>query len=157
MPVETHDPGWKRFVFILRESDVFERPHQNLSGFLLGEIIAPQRYGEEIFVLGVPDDGSDMFLLLLIVESPNGEEFSLRAVGLFSFLPVVLVVIVSLIFFVLPNHPLHDLHAPLERGGVSAGVGLPLLGGRSLVVLLGLFLELLDIAVPNVPLGNLSS
>lgn len=40
MPVNAHDSSRQAFIFVLWEGDVFEGPNQNLSSFLLGEVVA---------------------------------------------------------------------------------------------------------------------
>ncbi len=114
MPIQTHHSCWQAFVFILRESNILEGPDQYLASLLFGEIIAAERNCKEILVPGIPDNGSDMFFLFLIAETPDRQQFSLGSLSFLSLLPIVLIVIILLIFLVLTDHPLHDLHAPLE-------------------------------------------
>lgn len=101
-----------------------------------------------------------MFLFLFIAEPPDGQQFSFLSLSFFSFLPVVLIVVVFLVLFVLADHTLHDLHAALEGGGVPASscfFVLLLLGLAGFVVVFIFFFELLDVGVPDGPLGDLSS
>ena len=154
VPVQTHHSSGQTLILVLGESDVLEGPDQDLSCLLLGEVVASKGNGKKILVLGVPTDRSDVLLLLFVAEPPDGQQFSLLALGLLSFLPVVLVVVVLAVFLVLSDHPFHDLHAPLEGGGVPPTFLRWLLLVALLITVL--FQHLLNIAVPDVPLGHFS-
>lgn len=100
-----------------------------------------------------------MFLLFLIAEPPNGQELTFRSLCFFSFLPIVLIIVVLLILFILSDHPLHNLHASLERGRIPSSLStlLLLLLVAALLIIFSLLLELLDIGIPDLPLSDLSS
>lgn len=83
------------------------------------------------------------------------------SLGLLALLPIIPVVVVLFVLLILANHPLHDLHASFERGGVSSAswislFSFPLLVSYFLVVLIFL-LELFDVGIPDCPLGDFSS
>ncbi len=131
---------------------------------LFGEIIASQRYSEEIFVFRVPWNRSNMFLLFLIAKTPNRKQLSFWWLSLFSFLPIVSIVIILFIFLVLANHSLHDFHTSFEWSRVSAWLRIIwnfflffLILFFLLFVIFIFFLEFLNITIPNFPLSYLTS
>ena len=100
-----------------------------------------------------------MFLLFLITQSPDWKEFSLNTLSLFSFLPIVLVVVVFSIFFILSDHSFHNFHTSFESSRESSSFmrSFWFLFFAILVIISILFLELLNVRVPNLPLCDLSS
>jgi len=83
----------------------------------------------------------------------------------FTFLPIITIFIVLFVLLVLTNHSFHDFHTSFERNRVSSSLGSLLLLSFIVVMLLIFFLfilflfslELINITVPDFPLGNLSS
>ena len=96
-----------------------------------------------------------MLLFLFVAEPPDGQQLSLDALGLFTFLPVVLVVVILAVLFILADHPLHDLHTSFERSRVSSTFLLHF--GFSFFIFRVLFLHLFDIGIPDIPLRDFSS
>lgn len=87
----------------------------------------------------------------------------MRTTLLFSLLPIVSVVIVLFILLVLPDHSFHDFHASLKRNWVSST--LSFLSSFLVVIfifvvfltLFLLFFELINVAIPNIPLSYFTS
>ena len=107
-----------------------------------------------------------MFLFLFIMQSPNWQQLPFNAFLLFSFFPIIFIISVSTVFFVLPNHSLHNFHASQKRRRISSTFNVRFLHNCCTIVLMLLFLflllfpflfELFDVTIPNVPLGYFSS
>lgn len=166
VPIQTHHTCGQTLILVFWESDILDRPHQNLACLLFCEVVAAQRNGKQVFVFGIPADRCHMLLLLFVMQSPNWQQLPLRSLLLLAFLPIILVIAIFAILLVLSDHPLHDLHAPQKRWRVSARLDWflrdILLHVFVLILVIGLLirgllLELVDVGVPNVPLGDFSS
>lgn len=100
-----------------------------------------------------------MFLFLFVMESPNRQKITLQRILFLSFFPIVLIFSVFIILLILPDHSLHDLHTSKERRRISSGFN-SLFGYifiLTFIILFGLFLEILNISIPNFPLSYFSS
>lgn len=107
-----------------------------------------------------------MLLLFLVVKSPNWKKLTLRSSLLLSFFPIISIIIIFLIFLILSNHSLHNFHTSFKRYRISSTLLFKFLFMMCSIFfflfmiffkLFLLFFEILDVAIPNVPLSDFTS
>ncbi len=136
-----------------------------MTSFLFSEVITSERNCKQIFVFRVPRNRSDMFFLFLIIESPNRKQLTLRSPLFLSFFPIISVVVVFFVLLVLTNHSLHNFHTSFKRNWITTSLLLWLLFMGTIFFFLFviffelffLFFKILYVAIPNVPLSDLTS
>mmetsp|Transcript_37955 Transcript_37955/g.82533 ORF Transcript_37955/g.82533 Transcript_37955/m.82533 type:complete len:332 (-) Transcript_37955:623-1618(-) len=111
MEVQGHDPGVSG-EGVLRVRGVFQRVAADESSALLHEVKAAVANSEQIVVLRIPADGSDMLALSpLVVELPQWQQRALALTELIRCVLPILEVVGDIAEGVLIDHALHHLHS----------------------------------------------